>query len=284
MAKHSAGEAEDAVVWRPAHTPGLEVAVKSAAGSLHFPASIVMAHCIALSSAGSAEFTYGKTNHRLPRADGLVLLQRPGELFHGTFSTEHARVGGACIELSSSLVKSLEDQLEAPGALEFRDAIPRDEVRVAVEGLTRRLIEASRRPQVSLESDTLLLALATTLGSPGPTEVAAAPRHRRRMVSQVRDMITDMPHLDHRLKDLAATAAMNPRYFISAFRREVGITPHQYLLHVRIHQAKHQLAAGTAISEVAVSLGFSDQSHLTRVFRRHVRTTPARFQRLSSSG
>lgn len=283
MAKPSAGDAEEAVVWRPAHTPGLEVAVKSAAGSLHFPPSIVMGHCIALSTAGFAEFTYGKTRHRFPMADRLVLLQRPGELFQGTFSAERSRVGGACVELSPSLVGGLEDQLETPGALDFGDPIPRDGVGHAIEDLTRRLIEASRHPSVSLESDTLLLALAATIGSLGPTDVAASPRQSWKGVSRVRDMMTDTPHLDHRLSDLAAVAAMNGRYLISAFRREVGITPHQYLMRVRIHHAKHQLAAGAAISEVALSLGFADQSHLTRVFRRHVRTTPARFQRLSHS-
>jgi AraC-like DNA-binding protein len=283
MAKSSVGDAEEAVVWRPAHTPGLEVAVKSAASSLHFPPSIVMGHCIALSTAGSAEFTYGKTRHRLLMADRLVLLQRPGELFQGTFSAEHSRVGGACVELSPSLVGSLEDQLETPGVLDFGDPIPRDRVGHAIGDLTRRLIEASRHPSVSLESDTLLLALAATIGSLGPTDVAASPRQSWKGISRARDMMTDTPHLDHRLSDLAAVAAMNRRYFISAFRREVGITPHQYLLRVRVHHAKHQLAAGTAISQVALSLGFADQSHLTRVFRRHVRTTPARFQRLSHS-
>jgi AraC-like DNA-binding protein len=50
-----------------------------------------------------------------------------------------------------------------------------------------------------------------------------------------------------------------------------------------VQASKDQLAAGRAVGEVAADLGFADQSHFTRVFRRHVRTTPARFQRLSSA-
>jgi AraC-like DNA-binding protein len=101
-------------------------------------------------------------------------------------------------------------------------------------------------------------------------------------VRRVRRAIAERPQEAHRLADLAASVGLNPRYLIAAFRDEVGVTPHQYLLAVRVRASKDQLAGGRPVGDVAADLGFADQSHFTRVFRRQVRTTPARFQRLST--
>ena len=40
-----------------------------------------------------------------------------------------------------------------------------------------------------------------------------------------------------RLHDLAGTAAMSPYHFLRTFRAVVGMTPHQYILHTRLHRA-----------------------------------------------
>jgi transcriptional regulator GlxA family with amidase domain len=59
----------------------------------------------------------------------------------------------------------------------------------------------------------------------------------------------------------------------------MGVTPHQYLAAQRIERAK-QLLRSTSLtpSEVALSTGFADQSHFTKVFRRIAGTTPGRFR------
>ena len=79
---------------------------------------------------------------------------------------------------------------------------------------------------------------------------------------------------------LAARANLSPHYFSALFRRLVGIPPHQFVLHARIQEAQRQLLAGcTDIPELALSLGFSDQSHFSRAFRKLTGTTPRRYQR-----
>jgi len=71
-----------------------------------------------------------------------------------------------------------------------------------------------------------------------------------------------------------------PYHFARLFRRTVGVPPHQYVLRRRVERAKELLLTGRlGLSEVALAAGFSDQSHLTRVFRRAVGLTPARFRR-----
>jgi AraC-like DNA-binding protein len=63
------------------------------------------------------------------------------------------------------------------------------------------------------------------------------------------------------------------------FGAAMGLPPHRYHLQLRIDAAKRKLAAGESIVQVAIDLGFSDQSHFTRLFSRVVGATPAQYQK-----
>ena len=66
---------------------------------------------------------------------------------------------------------------------------------------------------------------------------------------------------------------------IRAFQRTFAITPHRYLIGRRVDAARKRLLDGEPVSRVACEVGFHDQAHLTRHFKRHVGATPARFAR-----
>ncbi|WP_250564893.1 helix-turn-helix transcriptional regulator [Adonisia turfae] len=58
----------------------------------------------------------------------------------------------------------------------------------------------------------------------------------------------------------------------------MGCSPYQYVLRCRVERAKRLLLQRKlSIADVALTVGFSSQSHLTQHFRRHVGTTPKRF-------
>jgi AraC family transcriptional regulator len=80
------------------------------------------------------------------------------------------------------------------------------------------------------------------------------------------------------LGDMAAAACLSPYHFSRLFRRKTGLTPHQYLVRTRV-EAVRRLIAGrhrSSLTDTATSVGFYDQSHLTRHFRRQFGTTPGR--------
>ncbi|UJR82157.1 helix-turn-helix domain-containing protein [Sandaracinus amylolyticus] len=81
------------------------------------------------------------------------------------------------------------------------------------------------------------------------------------------------------LDELAHLARSDKFVLVRRFRREIGTTPHAYHLRVRIERARAALASGTGALEVAMSLGFADQSHFGRHFRRIVGVTPAAYAR-----
>jgi len=81
------------------------------------------------------------------------------------------------------------------------------------------------------------------------------------------------------LGELAAEASMSRFHLVRSFTRHVGIPPHTYQIDVRIAHARAMLAAGAPASRVAADVGFADQSHLTRHFKKLWRKTPGDYAR-----
>ena len=78
------------------------------------------------------------------------------------------------------------------------------------------------------------------------------------------------------LDALATTVGVDRYWFAKQFHRSTGIPPHQYVILQRIERAKMLLVRSIATpAEVAQLVGFADQAHLTRLFRRHVGVTPS---------
>ncbi|HYL77021.1 MAG TPA: AraC family transcriptional regulator [Bryobacteraceae bacterium] len=76
------------------------------------------------------------------------------------------------------------------------------------------------------------------------------------------------------LAELAGLAGVSRFQLLRAFSRELGITPHAYLIQRRVLLAQRLLADGETPAAAAIRAGFSDQSHMTRAFVRQVGVTP----------
>jgi AraC-like DNA-binding protein len=80
------------------------------------------------------------------------------------------------------------------------------------------------------------------------------------------------------LSQLAALSGLSRFQLLRGFAREVGTTPHAYLVQRRVRLARRLLASGSTPGDAAVRAGFADQSHMTRAFVRHFGITPARYK------
>ncbi len=95
-------------------------------------------------------------------------------------------------------------------------------------------------------------------------------------LKRVLEYIHDNLEQNLSLVDLATLANLSPSRFTRVFRQETGLSPHQYLIQARIERAKHLLRSGSEVSigRIAHQVGFADQSHFTRHFKRIVGVTP----------
>ncbi len=74
-------------------------------------------------------------------------------------------------------------------------------------------------------------------------------------------------------------------HLIRVFKRAMGITPHQYLIHLRVAEATDRLLRGeTNLAEIATACGFADHSHLHRHFKKIVGMTPGQYRETKLGG
>lgn len=93
-------------------------------------------------------------------------------------------------------------------------------------------------------------------------------------------------HLDEhlcrpiRMQELASLAGLSPGQFARRFKSSFGLAPREYLTRTRLDRAKTLMRQTQAsLCEIALSSGFSDQSHMSRVFHALVGATPYRWRR-----
>gem|GEM_PF-817271 len=119
------------------------------------------------------------------------------------------------------------------------------------------------------------VAVAEAIASLAP--IAQPRASGARAVRRARELLCERYAEGITLNALAAHAGLDKYQLCRAFRAEVGLPPHAYLVHVRVARAKELLRSGARPANVAAVVGFYDQAQLTHHFRRVVGTTPARY-------
>jgi AraC family transcriptional regulator len=98
-------------------------------------------------------------------------------------------------------------------------------------------------------------------------------------LQQVLDYIDSFLDRDLSLEALAGVVGISKYHFINLFKQSMGMTPHQYVIQQRIERARRLLRDCTStISEISLACGFANQSHFTRLFRKHTGVTPKTYR------
>ena len=156
---------------------------------------------------------------------------------------------------------------------------------------------------VDVRAGALATALAAELAQPDdltPLALSGLSREILAVVARLRPVRTDSPRplwlqraVDFvqanlcstlGLRQLSEVCGVHPIYFARAFRAHTGESLGGYIRKQRVQRAAARLAASAeSIADIALELGFADQSHLTRVFRGLTGKTPAAYRRLCRS-
>jgi AraC family transcriptional regulator len=99
-------------------------------------------------------------------------------------------------------------------------------------------------------------------------------------IHRVRAYIDSNLHRTIHIRDLSAVVGRSPAHFSRKFKLAVGEPPHAYVVRRRLERACHlMMTSAAALSEIALSVGFSDQAHLCRLFRQAFGQSPANWRR-----
>ena len=105
--------------------------------------------------------------------------------------------------------------------------------------------------------------------------LATADRRIRRVAEHLLGTLDTPPEL----AQLASEAGISTEHLVRSFSRTFGLPPMAWAMQMRLARARRLLRDGVTPAHVAADLGFADQSHLNRFFKRVSGVTPARFSR-----
>ncbi|MEH6471399.1 MAG: AraC family transcriptional regulator [Halopseudomonas sp.] len=114
------------------------------------------------------------------------------------------------------------------------------------------------------------------LGSASRTDDAIKPDHGR--VQRVKELIMDQLDSNLSLDQFSAQAGISRYHLIRSFKQRYGQSPHAFQLDQRIKKAKSLLQQGCSLVDTASLLGFADQSHFQRNFKKRLAVTPKQYQ------
>lgn len=241
-------------------------------------------HVITMVAASCARLEYRTAVGRL-----VPCIQRTGELtLTPVGPAPDMRLLNSCeliqCALEQGVVRSIVDEMDC--VADFRPAFRAGVQDKSIERLLGLLVEELETdiPSGRLYIESLTHALATRYlllnRLPSTTSHSRISGLPARILNRVREKIEANLDADLSLDNLAEETGYSRAHFLRMFRVATGLTPHQYVLDLRLRRAQDCLRQkNSSMIDIALSCGFSSQSHMTSVFRQRLEMTPGEFRR-----
>jgi len=141
--------------------------------------------------------------------------------------------------------------------------------------LFRMILEEISQSTSRLSLETLLYVFVLSLlvnqsGMSTTSKILKASPNIKKAIDYIQSFYEKNISLD----ELSFISGLDKNTLINEFKRLVQVTPHQYLIQVRVNNAKQLLKGEQTLSNIAFKCGFSDQSHFTRCFKQFTSVTP----------
>ncbi|QCI12001.1 AraC family transcriptional regulator [Pseudomonas putida] len=224
---------------------------------------------------GAQRFWHRGSEHLAPQ--GSMVLINPDELHTGATAheagwryrglyPEQARVSGVLDEL----------ELGRHGMPHFKASVIHDP---ALAGAFSHLHRLSESAASALEQQTAWRqAVLALVQRHGHCAEPATPGNEPLAVARARELLESRLADPPSLETLAAAVNLSPFHFARVFRQATGLPPHAWLKQRRLARAREFLRSGLAACDVACTLGFTDQSHLSRQFKQAYGVTPGAYR------
>lgn len=126
----------------------------------------------------------------------------------------------------------------------------------------------------------MMIGLLKTYG--GPPQIN--PAHKPQSLNWIASYLSYSLSEPLSLEDMARRARLSPSRFAALFKAKFGVSPHRYLLNLRIRHAQELIRKGEySLEEIALYCGFADASHFSKAFRKATGETPGAYRKQSDS-
>jgi AraC-like DNA-binding protein len=143
----------------------------------------------------------------------------------------------------------------------------------------RSLHRALGDPGDALEAESIFAVVAARLGRHlGDRRADDEGSPGGSVAAELRDLLDVRLFQGVTLAEAGRILEVSPAHLVRSFTTRFGISPHRYLVGCRIESARRRLLEGQPVAQVAADVGFHDQAHFTRHFKRHVGTTPGNYR------
>lgn len=214
---------------------------------------------------------------------GALILVNPEAPHDGERGCEAGWSYRTCYP-SVALMREIAEDLGAPAPPAFAGLV------LEAPEIAGAFVQAHRLSQGddALAAETAMLAALRALIRRFGDRRPAAPRRDEagalRRFRRYRDLIEADPAASFDLARLAETGGVTRFQVVRDFKRGAGMTPGQYLRDRRIRRASGLLSGETPLAEIAAAVGFSDQSHFSRVFKAVRGLSPGAWRAALSAG
>ncbi|NQY94328.1 MAG: helix-turn-helix transcriptional regulator, partial [Campylobacteraceae bacterium] len=104
----------------------------------------------------------------------------------------------------------------------------------------------------------------------------------KKIIKDTYEFINDSIEMNFSLDLLASNVKLSKYHFLRIFKKELGITPYNFILNERVNRANTLIQKGLSISEASYEVGFVDQSHFSKNCKKFLRHTPTYLQKNSN--
>ena len=265
-------------LWKPPGMTGLEL-LHATYVQQTFPRHAHDGFAVGVIEQGALGFYYRGEN--VVADAGAINLANPGEVHTGHAQADSGWTYRMFYMPAETLQAAADELAQRPADFPFFEkGVIQDQPLARKIHALHRALETDGLSR--LEKDSRFLDMLTDLIGRHADAPPAPPRqiNAAREIYRARDYIGTCFGEDVSLRGLSDTACLSPFHFAREFKKETGLPPHAYLIQTRVKKAREMIAAGKQIAQAACETGFTDQSHLTRHFKRITGVTPGQYRKI----